>query len=268
MNRVFWLLLVASLLGSSMSRAADSDLVQVEVLVFQHLNGQSDRWPMPITDDFAALPDPVRKAEEMAANLSAGGQWGQPPSVAAIGPSWPPLYTETGQHSDAFQRALERIQSSSDYRLLSSRSWIQPLTRNVRSEAVRVRSDQTLQPQPEPRSTPRLVFGRPLDPEPGQEPTHYQLDGSVTVRQRQFTHVDLDLLWQEQPPWLTSNGPLSPVASEGVKVLTHRLQTSRLVQMDRLEYFDSAWLGVIILVQEWTRPDLTDAGKNDAQAAP
>ncbi|MEE4295765.1 MAG: CsiV family protein [Wenzhouxiangella sp.] len=268
MKRVFWLLLVSSLIGSGPGWAEDSDRVLVEVVVFQHVNGQSDRWPMPVADQFADLPDPLTRADVMMVNAPAVPRTEQRSTGDPHGPSWPPLYTHTGQHSEVFQRALSRIQSSRDYLILSNLSWIQPLARNTRPQAVRIRGNEELRLDDEPAPPPRLIFGRAIDGGPGPEANPYQLDGSITVRQRQFRHVDLDLVWQEPQLWLGPSGPLSPVAQGEPEVLTHRLQTSRPIGLDRLEYFDSPWLGVIVLVQEWSRPDLSDAGANVSQPVP
>lgn len=268
MKRVFWLLLTVSLVGPGPSWADDADLVRVDVVVFQHVNGQSDRWPMSVADDFVDLPDPITRAGAMTANVSAASQALQLSAAETPGPVWPALFSDHSQHSDVFQSALQRIQSSSDYLLLSNLSWIQPLARNARPQPVRIRGKQELRLNDKPDPPSRLVFGRPIAAGPEPAVTRYQLDGSITVRQRQFRHVDLDLVWQEPQPWAVSAGSLAPLARGEFEVLTHRLQTSRPIGLDRLEYFDSPWLGVIVMVQEWSRPDLSDAATHAAQPLP
>ncbi len=255
MKSLVWLLLALSLAGSNLVWAEASNLVRVEVLVFQHVDGQSDRWPMPALSEFAELPDPISRAGEQMSGPPESSQGLAAAAVAAMGPSWPPLYTDYSEHSDLFQAALGRLRSSSDYRVLANLGWIQPLERNARPQPVRVRGQDRLLLPDQPEASPRFVFGRPLGGGSVARNSQYQLDGSLTVRQRQFSHVDLDLVWQALEPPAFSAAPLSPIAAGDEPFLTHRLQTSRPIRLDRLEYFDSPWLGVIVLVQEWSRPD-------------
>jgi hypothetical protein len=252
-----------SLIVPGPSLAEDSDLVRVEVLVFQHANGQSDRWPATVNREFSELPDPIARAEDFPVNFEGVSPRSQSANLGPLAPSWPPLYTRTGQNSDLFQSVVERIEASSIYRVLSRVEWIQPLSRNARPQAVRLRGEQELQLDEDDTPPSRFVFGRPLDNE--AEPASYQLDGSITVRQRQFRHIDLDLVWQEPEPSSMAAGVLSPVAPNDSEVLIHRLRTSRPINLDRLEYFDSSWLGVIVLVQEWSRSDALPAGGHAAQ---
>ena len=150
------------------------------------------------------------------------------------------------------ERALERLEENGNYRVLTQLSWIQPLERGVASQPVRVRGDEQLQHLSH-SNTALVQTISPWRPSGQINPeTAYRLDGSLTLRQQQFRHVDLDLVWRELAPSLPSAGLLAPPDDAPPDVLIHRLKLSRPIGLDRLEYFDSSWLGVLVFVQEWT----------------
>lgn len=276
--------------------AAADDLVRVEVLVFKHQGGQSDRWPASQLSDFSALIDPRTQAlladwsarplspEEQASRSAAPDSpsevetrvFGdavsmplepeadrlaeQPPSLTAYsqessGPAWPELFVHDDTLSATMQRALGRLRSSAGHQVLSVTTWLQPLSRQAASPSVRVRDDSPLsvawlQSPSVEFQLENGVLGPALLPE-----ARYRLDGSVRVRQRQFRHVDLDLIWSDPVASAHPETGLEAAAFE-----LHRLRQSRPIQLGRLEYFDSAWLGVLILVETWERPVAAEAG--------
>lgn len=276
--------------------AAADELVRVEVLVFSHQGGQSDRWPASELSDFSALVDPRTQAlladwsarplspEEQASRPAApdalgeaetrvfgdaaspplepagGRRSDEPPSLTAYsqessGPAWPEPFVHDDTLSATMQRALGRLRSSDGHQVLSVTTWLQPLTRQTVSPPVRVRDDSPLsvawlQSPSVEFQLANGVLGPALLPE-----ARYRLDGSVRVRQRQFRHVDLDLIWSEPVSSARSETALEAAAFE-----LHRLRQSRPIQLGRLEYFDSAWLGVLILVETWERPVAAAAG--------
>lgn len=102
----------------------------------------------------------------------------------------------------------------------------------------------------------------------------YRLDGTVQLRRSRFLHVDLDLeyrldgpAWEQAfpaqlPPrlpdgfeWLGGPPPASTTAGAAAATgaidtpfRLHRLQQSRQVRTDTMQYFDSAFLGAIVRV--------------------
>ncbi|HMA97969.1 MAG TPA: CsiV family protein, partial [Wenzhouxiangella sp.] len=231
-------------------------------IVFQHANGQSDRWPAPLTDDYSSLVDPRIRSRQTDWNATAGliGRPGPTtPSnldVEDQGVSWPPRYVNLEDQSPVIRQALQRLEESSRYRVLTKLSWIQPLDRDVRTRAVRVRGDELL--SLDRTSTPSLIRTiRTHAPSDGFSlQPQYRLDGSLTLRQQQFRHVDLDLVWREPAPTSQVPGIFAPSSEASPELLIHRLKLSRPIGLDRLEYFDSAWLGVLVYVQEWIRPEI------------
>ena len=267
MRRPHLLLLALALLAPLVSLADEDTLVRVEVVVFQHVDGRSDQWPAYLGDDYGDLIDPIARAEETAAAFGSASQLSSEPGDG-LGPSWPPRFVRTGSHSPTFETAVQRLQASSNYRVLTSLDWIQPLSRDVRPRPVRVRGPETLAFDTAPSPPPRLIFGQPIGASSELALPHYQLDGLVTVRQRQFRHVDLDLVWREPASISDAPGLLSPTGSSATEVLTHRLKTTRPISLDRLEYFDSPWLGALVFVQEWDRTVALESTITRSEATP
>lgn len=288
--------------------AAD-DLVRVEVLVFKHLNGQSDAWPVERLEDFSTLLDPRQRAllaawtaryrsidnetlDESDPTESAGADWqvpdtdasgqvdpqrppdrlvapdpaepalesGQTVSVVALndaqpGPVWPELFVHDGSLSGPMQRARDRLSNSPGHEVLSVTSWLQPLDRRSPAPALRVRDDTPisidwLTSAPVPYAIDPGLNAPELLPQ-----SIYRLDGSVRIRQRQFRHAELDLVWSERskpPHWI------APASHHEFEV--HRLRQSRPIQLGRVEYFDSPWIGVLIRIETWNPPEPVAAG--------
>lgn len=240
-------------------QAESSDIVRVELVVFQHVQGRSDRWPGQFVDAFAALPDPQENARLAAwtarikpddARLEGGHERSLAPPEQALGvmpygPSWPEFYVGLPEFSPDMEQAISRLQDSPQYRVLTTMAWLQPLARDRQTRPVRVRGTDPLtidwsKTSPMPIELETLVVPPVSAPE-----IRYRLDGSLHLRQRQFRHVDLELVWSDPAP-IEALAPRPET-----QVLVHRLNLSRPVLMDRLEYFDSSWLGVLVRVEEW-----------------
>ena len=278
------LLLLA--LAVSPPAASEDPLVRVEVIVFAHAAGQSDQWPAVEAPDFSALIDP-RDRTRLAAWTARPAAEADPASEAPPGdspdaetpdsmtrepglepvadrkpasapisaplgdvePDWPNLLIHEPVLTASMERARTRLESSSDYEVLSVTSWLQPLAREISSPAVRIRDDTPIRvvwldlPRLDVEFRDRIT-GPALLPR-----SQFRLDGSVRVRQRQFRHVDLDLVWSE-PIGRGSDA----LTLDNRRLLVHRLRQSRPVQLDRVEYFDSDWLGVLVRIQHWEAP--------------
>ncbi len=99
----------------------------------------------------------------------------------------------------------------------------------------------------------------------------YRIDGTVMLRRSRFLHLDLDLelrqaVFDEQPltpaPILQSRGrvlepdPLGePEPPLPTSFLIHKLEQSRQVKSQRMEYFDSPVLGVLAWITPFERED-------------
>lgn len=240
----------------TLSRAESAMVVRVEVIVFEHAEGRPDRWPAPFGDSFTALTDPLERARLAAWTARFDPQQDQPDEAGAApsaesaqgrGPAWPDFYIALPDLSPTMGQALRRLQDSSRHRVLTTLAWLQPLERDQATLPVRVRGTESLTIDWMAARPTDVFVEPPIEPPTTMPEIRYRLDGSVQVRQRQFRHVDLDLRWSEPAP----GSELAPRIEHDV--LVHRLFLSRPIGMDRLEYFDSPWLGVLVRVEEWQR---------------
>jgi len=281
------MLLAAVSLGAQQPASLESDAIEyppvyrIEVIVFNHVDGRSDRLrgagPLDFTDQLDPLL--VARTNDMAQRQLAGLA-GFLPVARIPGESdettpylqseeqtlrpIPPVYSALGDLSRPIQRAMDRLLDAPQYDPVTARAWIQLARRDRRTAAVRIH-DQTVVDLVEPADEQSLVpmphllpFG-PLVKTPPPALDIYRLDGTLRLRQRQFLHLDLDLVWQTRaralanrmPPveesTVTTNGP---VDGEGEWQL-HRLQQSRIVEPGRLEYFDSSLFGVLVRIERF-----------------
>lgn len=279
-------LLLCVLLAHS-ATAQDSnrgDWLEVEVLTFIHTGGQSDAWPKrhTLTDLQArstALTDPVQRRwqssgtarselEEVLAawpgldsatrrllfeRLSSemptvvDVETGVPPS-----PWWPDPMIDRVNGLNQLQRAAQRLDQHSDYRLISRLAWRQALAAAAGSRPIRITGGAPLWLDWTTPEQPQAGNGWRIEPTLGLPTAVWQLEGQLRLVQRQFTHVELDLTWREPATIMT--GPLRSefLAPHGYR--EHRLLESRTVQRERIEYIDSGWLGVLIRITPFQHP--------------
>jgi len=252
---------------------------RVEVIVFASLDGLSDERRLAEPARYAVHPDPRAHARAAA--------WQKPESdlprldeearsradalalIDAIdalesgrrrtdapfrgGPVYPPPWQQLGALSGDMARAWQRLSDSAVHLPLAWRAWHQPLSASSRSRWMRISDQQLIDLdwlQAEAIAPEFLQQGPPW---PWRLPeAAFRLDGQLRIRQRQFTHADLELVWQAP----VASDPL-PLASERWQPagwLSHQLSQSRTIQLGRLEYFDSSWLGVLVRIEAWRSP--------------
>ncbi len=204
--------------------------------------------PLPPGPDTPAEQAPAASDTEAVARVVAVSQDHR-------GPVWPELFVHDTQLSATMRRARDRLDNSPAHEILSVTTWLQPLERRTPAPAVRVRDDSPislawLSSDPIPYH---------IDPglnAPERLPSGiFRLDGSVRIRQRQFRHAELNLVWSER-----FGAPPGIAAADAEQFVIHRLQQSRPIQLGRLEYFDSAWIGALILVEPWQPAESSAAG--------
>lgn len=279
---------------------------RVEVVLFAHADGRSDRRQETELEDFSSLVDPLRRARAMAAEaawleaqqqdeeilpdpedslavleridaLESGsgdisGDIGGDISDDISGdisdetevqaPIFPETFLQLEQLSPTMANAWRRLSDSASHLPLGWRAWYQPLSRERVPPRVRLHDDEIIRLQ---WLDPARVFpdspGRPLassfDLSALLPEADYRLDGSFRLRLRQFMHVELDLSWRE--PLEPGFGPLDREFLETAAYEVHRLVQSRTVRSDRLEYFDSALFGVLVLIQPWEPTEAADS---------
>lgn len=235
-------------------------LYRVELIVFTHAKGAPDARPIDELEDFSALPDPLvlaASARQDTGDRAVGvSRTGTVPAAAAEQreiPALPTPYTAVGELSETMARAWRRLVDSAAHRPLTWLSWYQPAIPNTRTPQIRVHDSQVVQTGwPDPEFDPPLAEEAVALPEP--ETVHfYRVDGSVRLRQSQFLHLDIDLSWREPAPSLLPGNERAD-GDQGWRL--HRLAQSRTVRRDRLEYFDSSWLGVLALITRFEQPEI------------
>lgn len=238
------------------------DLVRVEVLVFKYANGQSDRWPADEVEDFSALIDPRERARLAAAAMDAdanpqGSSTSTSPAEATQASAVAEPYVHDGQLSANMQRALNRLNASAAHEVLSVTTWLQALDRRRAAPPIRVRGDSPLRIEQARDEVPAFSLETGLNLVQQAPPPVYRLDGSVRIRQRQFRHAELNLVWTDSRVEAAAGSFLGTDDFE-----IHRLRQSRPIQLGRIEYFDSAFLGALILVEPWQPPPAPVSAEN------
>ncbi len=280
------LTLIAALVTLSPAvAAAEKSLYRVEVIVFSHLDGRPDGRQSAVIEDFSELTDPTRRAASLPESSTGIGEHGDIESAArdrqndidsalelidalarleedALSPAlpeWPKPYLALESLSPRMNQALGRLERSRNHDILAWRAWHQPLEAGVTAERIRLHDDQVVAVDWIDMSPTGIALPDSSSQTRAQahEPRfQYRLDGGLRLRQRQFMHLEVDLHWRtprERSPWMTM---IEENSTEGFEI--HRLQQSRTVRPDRLEYFDSSWLGLLVLIEKLVRPDGED----------
>jgi len=312
---LFW----PGLIGAQPS-AADTDgeaveyppVYRVEAIVFRHADGRSDRRRAPGPADFTERLDPLlvayanEAAQQQLARLARFLPVAEVPGTQDETTPFlefeeqrlrpvPPVYAALGDLSTSMQRAMSRLLDAPDYEPVETRGWIQFAPPQRRSVAVRVHDRTVVEklepaarfPGPGPVPSPHVLPFGPLFQTPPPARAIYRLDGSITLRQRRFLHLDLDLVWQSQTrapadPGVDPDFALKPGAERRPEAKAdaektaedewelHRLQQSRVVRPGRLEYFDSSLFGVLVRVERFKLvvPEIKDAPTQPTVEAP
>ena len=181
-------------------------------------------------------------------------------------PTWPDRYLALERLSPKMERALERLENSAGHDVLAWRAWHQPLARGLAGERVRIHDDQPVAADWLKLTPVGLSISEERDSKVSETLTpafHYRLDGGIRLRQRQFMHLESDLHWrteQVSSPWMPRL-ELHDEPTGGYQL--HRLNQSRTVRPDRLEYFDSSWLGMLVLIEAIEPLDGSDIDHDD-----
>lgn len=283
------MLLAAASLSAQQPAARQSEAIEyppvyrVEMIVFSHADGRSDRIRSDGPVDFTNHLDPllVARANDMAERQLAGLA-GFLPVASLPGETdettpylqseeqtlrpIPAVYSALGDLSRPIQRAVDRLLDAPAYDPVTARAWIQLARRDRPTAALRIH-DQTVVDVDAPDDNQSLVpvphvlpFG-PLVETPPPALDIYRLDGTVRLRQRQFLHLDLDLVWQTRTRALADRlrpADESAAATDGPAAgerewQLHRLQQSRVVRPGRLEYFDTSLFGVLVSIERFAQ---------------
>lgn len=225
--------------SESNRKSAERDLppvYRVELIVFAHVDGRSDRLPRPEPVDFTGLLDPLLLATTHQAADAAAGALERRLAITAPDPTdvrplpylesetariepIPPAFTALNNLSPAMQRTLDRLLGSGDHEVMLTRSWTQTAERQRSTPDLRLH-DRSIVATSSPRRAvaPPWIpielrvpvdvaedgtvrFQRLFRPRPPRLEI-YRIDGSARLRRRQFLHLELDLFWQQRDPGL------------------------------------------------------------------
>ena len=290
MIRPVSLVLAAALLAVASGAAAQSQsaragnqaseyppVYRVELVVFEHVGGDSDRRRASAPAAFPTLLDPllVARAHD-AANLALATLRRPLPMLPRPGEAneftpylesdsttlkpIPPLYAALDDHSAPIRGVVQRLSDADGFEPVATRTWIQPAPRGRTTPRVRMHDDLVVDTRsPGPIRSPLFfphwlrvpvridaqgrVVGEPLFDAPPPRQAVYRVDGSARLRRRQFLHLDLDLVWQQRAEAIQ--------AGNEPEWRLHRLAQSRVVEPGRVEYFDSSRFGVLALVRRF-----------------
>jgi len=272
-----WLVIgLLAWLAAGQAHAEEAAAYRVDVIVFLHLGGESDQRYTPEISDFGEYldpeanaraatwirpDDPVEMSSEEQARLDALATLDQLRALENSdrsasgrfrgGPAFPTPWLGLDSMAPEMVSAWQRLETSPQHQPLVWRSWYQSLDQDVAGRWMRLRGGRLLDLDwlKQETADPRYLEDLSPGPYPFLLPrSRHQLDGVLRLRQRQFMHADLDLVWQDPV-----EAEPSPLAGDwfwprGYEV--HPLQQSRSVRPGRIEYFDSSWLGVLIRIQE------------------
>ncbi|MGY6629782.1 MAG: CsiV family protein [Wenzhouxiangella sp.] len=281
--------LISSILGLTLalSPQAHGRLFLVEVIVIGHPDGRSDQRASDQLRDFSDLLDPawIARLSHETSSLSddieavepgigessstegvdessdappAAPRPAQRPTARLIESGMPedlarwleqsaPLYPVTFSNQTSLgpemSRAWQRIDNNPGFEALAWRAWIQPIERGQRSPAVRIHDERVIEGS---WATPFELPEGLVAPWPQSQ---FRLDGSLRLVQRQFLHAEIDLDWRTPAAGGGLDEPPPLLASHRYRV--HRLEQSRTIRPERLEYFDSSKIGVLLRIQRW-----------------
>ena len=265
---------------------------RVELIVFSHNNGRSDGYRTTDLNDFSETLDPLKLAEAEQAATEALERFqrlsgvadtndGEPVDLEAeSADTMPEPYIAQTALSESMQAVLDRLDRSGAYEPLTWRVWHQTAERGERTRWVRLHDGEIIH-SIDATDPDEFDDRLNLQAEPNaiaDEPAaikHYRLDGQTRLRQRQFLHLHFDLEWRE------SAGRPAPILARGSSIdqprieptsidqppvwRVHSFEQSRIVRVDRIEYFDSEWLGVVALLTRIEPPEPEEEAESEVE---
>ena len=263
--------LIPLLLLLSSAALAESGAYRVEVIVFRNLDVLAEPANAVELRSFSQFPD----LEENKTNI-VGTQDGSVSDTYSPPRSDLPddlhVITEKAFRMDD---AWRRLRSSKGYRPLLYASWEQ--NRTDYYPPMRIHDQTGIDSQLRPPANIMVADLAAEDPLAAYRSTFYQIDGSIQLRRSRFLHLFLDLEYREDassiqsgPGFFTGNdqdnreeqlpaesgtgffsGNSVQSESGSDNNVSHRvfsLKQNRQIRTDRMQYFDTPYFGVLVLV--------------------
>lgn len=281
-RKVIFLTLFLITLHAGAATAEEQSYYRVEALVLRHLDSMAEaRAVAELTDFSIALDLEDRDQTRAQAALYSDDPFFPELTDAALLPPVGPFpdaepwaeITFLTDRSERMSAVWRNLRLSESFRPEAFLAWEQPSEEpfpllHLRNARV-IRTDDpwsesrtlpwNLAPSEEEDGLPPArdyVFSLDIEAailslEPLPEPTiFYEIEGTIRLRRSRFLHIDLDLEFREPTPAALNQLPGPPLLPQYQGYLVHRLKQSRQVRTERMEYFDSPWMGVLVWVTE------------------
>jgi hypothetical protein len=206
-------------------------------------------------------PDPAADADPLLPDEAVTGEEGALDAVVHVEEMGPEM-----------QEAWRRLRLSGPFRPLQYLAWEQGS--NAPFPTLRLHDPEVVLVE-DPWAAERLAAAAPTGsaaPQAGEQDVvdslpdpivYYRLDGTARLSRSRFLHLALAVEWRE-PLFDTSQPAMGipsalPAESDGLRAepqpsgfLVHRLEQSRPVRTERMEYFDGPVLGVLAWITRVT----------------
>jgi hypothetical protein len=276
--------LIPLLLLVSSAALAESGTYRVEIIVFRNLNAMAEPANVVELRGFSQFPDLEENRIDAAdkpqrAELTAKTMETQSGSAGSIYsqlrsdlPDDLHVITEKAFRMDD---AWRRLRSSKGYRPLHYASWEQ--NRTDYYPPMRIHDQTGIDSQLRPPTNIMVADLAAEAPLTAYRDIFYQLDGSVQLRRSRFLHLFLDLEYrvdtvsnQSGPGFFTgidqenvkkelstesgtgffvgNNTQTESETDENTFHRVFRLKQNRQIRTDRMQYFDTPYFGVLVLV--------------------
>jgi len=273
------LILFITILQSTAARAQESKRYRIEALVLRHLDSTAPAQPQADLTDYSDSLDFEERKRSRAETLAHSGDPFFPEVNDAlllppVGPfpgdePWAEV-TSLEDRSERMSSVWRNLRLSESFRPEVFLAWEQPSEEPF--PALHIHNDQVirisdpdagmrvLRPDENTRAagprSPQFLFrydfkSGMVDLFPIPKPQYaYQLEGTIRLRRSRFLHIDLDLAFREATEAALRELPGPPLLTRYQGYLVHTLKQSRQVRTERMEYFDSPWLGVLLWISE------------------
>lgn len=228
---------------------AESGSYQVEVIVFRNLAVIAEAEAIEELRSFSQYPDLAEafpqpdKPEQPTTDQAEPHRSDLPEDLKVV-----------TEKSLAMDDAWRRLRSSKNYRPLTYSAWQQ--NRTDYYPPMRIHDQQIIDTQLRPPTHIMVADLAAEDPLAAYRSVYYQLDGGVQLRRSRFLHLFLDLEYRElkaqsmRDPGLLGDAvtPTGIEAEDTIDYGVFVLKQNRQVQTGRIQYFDTPYFGVLVLV--------------------
>jgi len=238
---------------------AESGAYRVEVIVFRNLAVISEAAEIEELRSFSHFPNleetktPADLSEEPGTESPEVLPDDLPEPARSDLPDDLRVVTQKGaEMADAWRR----LRSSKNYRPLTYSAWEQ--NRTDYYPAMRIHDQNIIDSQLRPLTNIVVADLAAEDPLAAYRSVFYQLDGGVQLRRSRFLHLFLDLEYREVKPQSVRTPGLTDGAITQVKPAVEpensidynvfALKQNRQIRTRRIQYFDTPYFGVLVLV--------------------